>query len=509
MKETQMSQTIETRDFEIRSTDLELREVVGRAVPYNEEIEIGGGLKERFNRGAVDINADVKLFRDHKEVIGKVTEMRDEEDGLWIRAKVSETALGNETLALVKDGAIRSFSVGFIPLKDEKQDRTIVRTKVKLKEVSLVAFPAYEKASVVEVRETVKEEIMTTENTTNYDSAIAEVRNHTEELERRLDVLATSAVATPSAPQFRSYGDWVKGVATGDEKAIELYRAFDGGVSGGVLADSILKNEWVSDSIRILNAGRPTFSVFSRGVLPATGMTLEYPLLETDTMTIDEQAAEADVLDYGKVTLTSATAPVKTYGGYTDMSRQVVERSSVNFVDAAFRAMIAQYAKKTNALMKAKLVAEAGNMNTSALGAWTAAEIIDSLAESATKVNNDTGKALEFILVSSDVFRLVAKAVDDGGRPLLSNTGATVNTFGSINPVGLTGNVLGLPIVVDPSLPELSFYTGASSAITSYESAGAPFRLNDEDITNLTQKFSVYGYLAIAAQDPKALVKIA
>jgi HK97 family phage major capsid protein len=236
-------------------------------------------------------------------------------------------------------------------------------------------------------------------------------------------------------------------------------------------------------------------------------MTLEYPLLETDTMTVDEQAAEADALDFGKVTLTSATAPVKTYGGYTDMSRQVIERSSVNFVDAAFRAMIAQYAKKTNAVMKAKLAAIADDINTTTIGSWAADDVIESLATAATKVNNDTGRALEFILVSSDVFVNLAKSVDGVNRPIAAATNV-VNGFGSINPVGLTGSLLGLPIVVDPSLPTGTFYVGNSAALTSYESAGAPFRLNDENITNLTQKFSVYGYLALTAQDPKALVKV-
>jgi hypothetical protein len=51
-------------------------------------------------------------------------------------------------------------------------------------------------------------------------------------------------------------------------------------------------------------------------------------------------------------------------------------------------------------------------------------------------------------------------------------------------------------------------YIGNSAALTTYESAGAPFRLNAEEITNLSQKFSVYGYLAVAAADKKALVKI-
>jgi HK97 family phage prohead protease len=492
-----------TRSFEIRATDAEKREVSGIAVPYNDTIDIGGGWTERFEKGAVDLTADVKLFRDHTDIIGVVTAMEESDEGLLIRAKISETVLGNETLNLVKDGAIRSFSVGFIPVTDETKGKEIIRKKVKLKEVSLVAFPAYEKAEVLSVREETNQEEISMENTTpDYTSAIEEVRNHTEELERRLDVIASEKTPSVSVPQFRSFGQYVKAVAAGD---VEAHRTFTGADS----ADSIMKNAWVSDTVRILNAGRPTYSVFSSGALPPDGMNVEYPKINTNTIDVANQAVEGDTLAYGKLTLTSATAPIKTYGGYTDMSRQVVERSSINYVDTAFRAMVAKYASVTNAAMRQQLITDAALFNQSALGAWTAAEIIDSLAEAAVKVNGDTGLPLEFILVSSDVFRLMAKTVDTMDRPILSNTGATVNTYGNINPVGLTGNVLGLPIVVDPSLAALSFYAGNSAAITTYESAGAPFRLNDEEITNLTNSFSVYGYLGIAVTDPKALCKIA
>lgn len=490
------------RSFEIRATDTEKREVSGVAVPFNETIDIGGGWSERFEKGAVDLNADVKLFRDHTEIIGRVTEMEESDEGLMIRAKISETILGNETLNLVKDGAIRSFSVGFIPVIDEKKEKTIVRKKVDLKEVSLVAFPAYENASVTEVRE-VKEEIMT-ENK-DYSADIAEVRNHAEELERRLDVLATTSVKTPATTQFRSYGEWVKAVAAGHEDAISLHRSFTGADTG----DSIVKNAWVSDTVRILNAGRPTYNVLSSAALPADGMNVEYPKVNTNTLAVGEQAAEGDALDYGKLTLTSATAPIKTYGGYTDMSRQVVERSSIAYVDTAFRAMVAKYAAATNAAARAAVVAASANFNTATVASWDADEVIGALAKAAADVNNESGYALEVILVSSDVFQALAKVVDAAGRPILSNAGATLNTLGSINPVGLTGTILGLPIVMDPSLANGSFYVGNSAALTTYESAGAPFRLNDEEITTLTNSFSVYGYLGIAAPEPKAMTIVA
>ena len=496
---------MENRSFEIRETNVETREVIGRAVPYNDVIDIGGGDKEQFVRGSVDLNSHVKLFRDHKEIIGKVNSMEEREDGLWIKAKISSTKLGDETLELVKDGAIRSFSVGFIPLVDEKQDRTIIRKKVNLKEVSLVAFPAYENASVTEVREIKEETNMETTTTPDYSSEIAEVRNHAEELERRLEVLSADKTEAPTAPKFRSYGEYVKSVATGEDSGLTLARAFAD--TNSVMADSILKNAWVNETIRILNNGRPTYNVFTSAPLPADGMTIEYPLLNSDSSAIEEQEAEGDSLTFGKIDLTSATANIKTYGGYTAMTRQLIERSSVAYVDAAFRAMAAAYAKKTNNVVKAYINSLTGT-STSSVGAWSADAIIEMLADSATKVNNETGKALEFILCSSDVFKQLAKQVDGVARPIAAATNPS-NGFGSINPVGLTGNIAGLPIVVDPSLANGTLLTGASSAITTYESAGAPFRLNDGDITNLTQQFSVYGYLAVAGHDPKALVKVA
>ncbi len=500
-----MEKIMENRSFEIRETNVETREVIGRAVPYNDVIDIGGGDKEQFVRGSVDLNSHVKLFRDHKEIIGKVNSMEEREDGLWIKAKISSTKLGDETLELVKDGAIRSFSVGFIPLVDEKQDRTIIRKKVNLKEVSLVAFPAYENASVTEVREIKEETNMETTTTPDYSSEIAEVRNHAEELERRLEVLSADKTEAPTAPKFRSYGEYVKSVATGEDSGLTLARAFAD--TNSVMADSILKNAWVNETIRILNNGRPTYNVFTSAPLPADGMTIEYPLLNSDTSAIEEQVAEGDSLTFGKIDLTSATANIKTYGGYTAMTRQLIERSSVAYVDAAFRAMAAAYAKKTNNVVKS-YIDSLTTTSTSSVAAWSADAIIEMLADSATKVNNETGKALEFILCSSDVFKQLAKQVDGVARPIAAATNPS-NGFGSINPVGLTGNIAGLPIVVDPSLAAGTLLTGASSAITTYESAGAPFRLNDGDITNLTQQFSVYGYLAVAGHDPKALVKVA
>lgn len=498
-----------TRSFEIRTTDTEKREVEGIAVPYNDPINIGGGWQERFEKGAVDLSSDVKLFRDHKDVIGKVIELSETDEGLLVRAKVSETNLGNETLNLVKDGAIRSFSVGFIPLQDEKQDKTIIRKKVDLKEISLVVFPAYDKATVTEVREEQvvaeennQEEISMENTTDNSAEDFAEVRSAVEDLERRFDVLASSKNDTPAVPLFRSFGEYVKAAASGDEQAIALHRAF----TGGTTADSVSLNAFVDSTIRLVEKGRPTVAAFQTGALPAAGMNVEYVVVDTDTTDVTEQAAQGDDLAFGKLTLTTATAPVKTYGGYSSLSRQAIERSSVAYVDATFRALAIKYAQVTNAAARATLTANvldlgSGTVATNDFEGW-----VEAIAQSSADINDETGLSPEFMLVSTDAFVKIAK-VKQGDAPLLAGFNQS-NNIGTVNPTGLTGTFYGLPVVVDPSLAAGSVYVANRQGMVNYESAGAPFRLTDDEITNLTSDFSVWGYMASTLPQPKAIVKL-
>lgn len=493
---------MEKRNFEIREADYDKREVIGRAVPYNEVIDIGGGYQEEFSSGSVDINSDVKLFRDHKDVIGKVQELEDRNDGLWVRAKISKTQLGDETLELIKDGGIRSFSVGFIPLVDEKQDRKIVRKKVDLKEVSLVAFPAYENASVVEIREEIQEEKSMENTNTDASTQIAEVRSFAEELERKIEVLSTAKTATPASPAFRSFGEYAKAVAAGDEKAITLHRDF----LGGKIADSISNNAWVKTTIDILDKGRPTFSAFNTQALPAEGMYVEYVKLQSDTTAVDQQVNEGDTLAFGKIDLGSETAQVRTYGGYTSMSRQVMDRSSVSYVDAVFRALAIKYASTTNNQVKGLLQGNAASFGQATVAANNFEGWVEAIATASSNSFNETGLVPDFMLVSSDTFVKIAK-IKNGDAPLLAGNNIPAN-IGSLNPVGLSGQLYGLPLVVDPSLAPGTALVANRSAIVNYESAGAPFRLSQDEITNLTSDFSVWGYLAITLPTPKAITAL-
>ncbi len=65
-----------------------------------------------------------------------------------------------------------------------------------------------------------------------------------------------------------------------------------------------------------------------------------------------------------------------------------------------------------------------------------------------------------------------------------------------------------MPVVMIPRLTGTTFTVCSRDAITTMESAGAPVRLQDENIINLTQDFSLYGYQSIYSEERKGITKV-
>ena len=84
--------------------------------------------------------------------LGRGGLLRDDASGLYGEMYVSKTVAGDEVLELVRDGALDSFSVGFLPVRSEDRGGIWTRTLGRLNEVSIVTFPAYAGALVGGVR---------------------------------------------------------------------------------------------------------------------------------------------------------------------------------------------------------------------------------------------------------------------------------------------------------------------------------------------------------------------
>jgi phage head maturation protease len=83
--------------------------------------------------------------------------LRDEADALHGAWRVSDTTIGNEVLALARDGVPLGLSVGFAEVPGGNRwsaDRTrVTRTRATLDHVAIVRTPAYAGAGVVGVRD--------------------------------------------------------------------------------------------------------------------------------------------------------------------------------------------------------------------------------------------------------------------------------------------------------------------------------------------------------------------
>jgi len=501
---------LETREFEARA-DLEARTITGIAVPYGETANIGGQYEEKFAPGAIRSVEDTKLFYGHAEPIGKVIEGRDTEAGYEVTAKVSDTPRGNEVLTLMRDGVLNKFSVGFIPVESKRDGNTVTRTSVDLREISVVAFPAYTSATINQVREETNEVTPDTNESQEEENPMSDttpevdvraVQNEVAELRRVVEAGVTIAQPAAPASKYRSIGEYVRGAINREEDAIALYR------TASTSADAAVVAPWYGYIDTLIANNRPTLSLFSRAALPASGLTVEYAKIASNTLAVGEQDPENEALSFGNLTFETVSADVKTYGGYTSFSKQYVERSQVNTLDQVFSGLAISYAAATNAKVVATLAGLSWTGKVFDADGGTAASLAEGIANGSSYIFQNTGLRPEFILAAPDAYVKIATVAAADGRPVLSMNGDGANTIGNANIPGLSGSVFGLPIVVDPALATGVCYLANSAALLTMESAGAPVRLTDGDITTLTDSVSVYGYMAVATPRVGAIVKL-
>lgn len=524
---------LETRVFEIRSVD-EDGTFEAYAVRYGEVADIGGRFKESFERGAFEGSTDIKIFRDHKEIIGHVLETEDRAEGFWFKARVALTSLGKDTLALLRSGALSKVSVGFVPIEQRDDNGVVVRTKATLREISIVERPAYAGASVLAVREELTEvqpdtptkETQMSDQLAPSAADFEEVRGAVEEIERRMATLSTPRAEEP-AIDTRSAAAFVTAIAAGDEAAVRAYNETQGRITdetltraytGGTTADAPLQNAWVGDLTRFFDASSGILSeTFSNGTLPKLGNVLEYAQEGVVTGSVSEQLTEGADLSFTKVTLTTKTTSVHTYGGYTQLSFQAMERSTLPLLQRNLENLTRQAAINKKAVFRADydalvaarraIAANAGVVVSGAvIGSMDAAKWLTTVL-AANKRFKAEGFSVDKLIVTDDVFAHLVGLSTTGDRVLRIAEG---NSAGSASIGGLSATLFGIPVEVDET-PSAGASTGQAvfvnkAAIRQYDSAVVS--LQDSNIINLSKDFSVYRYGAIADERPSLIVPV-
>lgn len=516
------------RQYEIREVNDELREVTGIGVPYGEVVDIAGFFQESFERGSVDAEGATLWWR-HGEPIGIIVRAEDTPEGWVPTVRISRTRQGDDAWTLVKDKAVRSFSVGFKPVEyrtDESGDLPhVIHTRAKVHEVSLVPLPAYPGAQVTSVREalTIHERKAPMNDTPAFatEQSVVETRGMVEEIARRLDTFEPATIEQAAPLDTRSAGAYLKALVMGDAATLADYEKMaahreERAYTGATTADGLMKPQWVGDLTRLIDEAAPLTTLFARGALPAQGDLLEYGQLKSNTTVVGEQVNQGDDLAFGKVEVETKTAPIKTYGGWSELSRQLIERTTnINMLDLTLRGQAMAMARQLNALVRAAYVGAAASQtvagNTIAMPAFGTTKYSDwikALVRAAVKFEA-LGLPITALVTNSTLFEGLAELTAGDGRPVLLVSGNGTNNIGTLNPVGLSGDLAGLTIRLDAGLaagaPSAAFVN--ADAVRLY--ADPAKRLTDENIVNLTKQFSLYTYAAVAQEIPAAVVPVA
>lgn len=148
--------------FELSKADGDGRIIEGHAAVFG-NVDLGGDLIHpgAFKKTLAERGNKVKLLWQHdpREPIGKILFLQEDDKGLFVRARISETQKGNDALALMRDKAIEELSFGYDAVKGgtdytkgDEGDTIRNLREIKLYEVSPVTFPMNEDAQIIAVK---------------------------------------------------------------------------------------------------------------------------------------------------------------------------------------------------------------------------------------------------------------------------------------------------------------------------------------------------------------------
>lgn len=160
-KSDPVKREFKTVSFKLESSNDE-GEFSGYAAVFG-NVDSGGDIIEKgaFARTIVDDFDRIKILSQHNSYelpIGKPLELREDEKGLYIRGKISDTQAGRDIRTLLKDGVLCELSIGYDALDFEIDAAGIRHLKeIKLWEVSIVTWAMNDQAKIDGVKSLVEE----------------------------------------------------------------------------------------------------------------------------------------------------------------------------------------------------------------------------------------------------------------------------------------------------------------------------------------------------------------
>jgi len=460
----------------------------GRAVPYEQTTQIGA-MSESFARDSFnpsDVIGKPFAYR-HGEPIGVITGAENKSDGLYIDFQIVNTAQGRDAATLMRTGASKGLSVGFKPIKSvmNRAGDAIQHMAASLLEVSQTHMPAYA-TGVSEIRE--DEEVMSVETVEETPAVSADMEAREAIGAVRQELAALQASVHVSAPavhelaQYRSLGEYRLAVLNGEIESRALFDQVTANNPG------VLPPNWSLIVRGIFDLGAPTINAFGRESAGTTGMTFNWPYWEGDlTEIVAEQVDEKDEVNSVAINILKGTANLKTYAAGSDISYQLLQRSSPSYVDAHTRIMLNSYVQVTDIAFVGAVYGARTVQAYDFAADTTGAAFREAVFGASVAVQTATGMPAEFVLVSPTVFTKIG-----GWSTFFPSNYGTFNVSGTAQSNTLGVNVSGLPVILDRNIG------GEAILVSNREAAkwieDGPRLATVENVAQLGRDVAIYGY---------------
>lgn len=530
----------------IEAADTERRMISGKIAPYGEVGYTSAG-PVVFERGSISIPdvTKIKLLMQHDSTkpVGRATYSSDDESGMYASFKISSSSRGQDALVLAQENLVSGLSVGVDVSASKQMKGYLLVTAAVLKEVSLVESAAFDSAAVTDIaaaKAELEAAMSKSTKTTTINTVITEVETETEtESEAavttapidtpdvpaekpveaapvqaarqiiRPSVLDSQTVRTPITSMAKYTEHKIK-AALGNQDSMLYVTAADDSFSTN---PAFNPTQYLSEFPTNTRFGTPSIDACSRGVLPASGMTINVPSLVTSAggqsgvapvVTVEAEAGA--VANTGMVT-EYLSGTVNKYSGMNTISIELLERSDPNFYAELTQQLQNAYLKTLDTTVNAALIT-AGTVATTAQAA-TSAGIIGYASEAARLVYEATGYYAQNYIANGSQWQLLMGASDTTGRPIYSAS-QPMNAGGLTQPGSIRGNVLGLDLYVDKNFAATTTVDDsaiilAPEAFTVYQSPQAYMSVNV--VSNLQVQVAIYGYMATIAKMPKGIIR--
>lgn len=475
----------------------------GRAVPYETPTTLGG-VEESFARESFSVDDVIgkPLAYRHDQPVGIITGAENRDDGLYIDFEIANTTLGRDAATLARMGASRGLSVGFQPIKSAwaKTRDKVQHETARLLEVSLTPYPAYATAGVSDIREegeTMSESMDTApEVQASVDSEareqIAQIRENISSIEAK----AFSSEPVHPLAQYRSFGEYSKAVLNGETEVRALVDQITSNNPG------VMPPNWMQEVKNIVDLGRPGVTAFGTESAGDSGLEFAWPYYAGDLSAIvAAQAAEKNELNSVQVDISKGTATLATYGAASDISYQLLQRSSPSYLDAHNRIMAASYALVTDNVFVDAIVAASTPQEYVFATDTDGSAFRSGVFQASVAVETATGRPAEFVLVASNVFNAI------GGWSTFFPLPYGVQNVSGVATAGTLGvQVSGLPVIHDRNLAAGSIIVSNSGAASWIEDG--PNLASAENVSKIGRDVAIYGYGVTATYNAAGVISM-